>query len=232
MGRTLLSDARSVLLKVSGKIVNPDNPDMIYGYARVVRELVENGLRVAVVVGGGKYARKYVECAKSLGLSNGVADELGIEVSRVNALLLAYALGELCYRPVPRSIEEVERAWCSGKVVVMGGLQPGQSTAGTAAVVAELLGIKRILYATDVDGVYDRDPKKYPEAKKLDIVKVSELTRLLNQRFEAGGYELLDPIAIRVVRRARIEVVVFNGLDPTNVFRALRKEIGTRVIPE
>ncbi len=223
---------KSVVLKVSGKIINPDNPQLVSGYARVIKRLVDEGNRFVIVVGGGSYARKYVECARSLGLGEGVADSLGIEVSRVNALLLSYALGDYAYRPIPRSIEDVEEAWSSGKVVVLGGLQPGQSTSGTAAVVAEVLGIKLMLYATDVDGIYDRDPKRYPNAKRLDVVRISDLPKVLEQGFEAGRYELLDPVAMGVLKRAGIEVVVFNGFDPENVEKALRGAIGTRVVPE
>jgi len=219
-----------VLLKVSGKIINPDNPELVKRYADVVRKLVDEGMRIAIVVGGGPYARRYIECVRSLGVSESMADVVGIEVSRLNALLFACALGDVAYRPIPRSLDDVERAWSSGRVVVMGGLQPGQSTAGTAAVVAELLGIKLILYASDVDGVYDRDPRIHRDARKLDIVTVDELRSVLRQRYEAGGYELLDPVALGIVKRAGIEVIVFNGMDPDNVFRALRREIGTRIV--
>ncbi len=221
----------SVLLKVSGKIISPSNPGLVRRYAEVIKRLVDGGTRVAVVVGGGEVARRYVECAKALGLSDGAADSLGIEVSRLNALLLSLALGDYGYRPIPRSVEDVERAWSSGRVVVVGGLQPGQSTSGTAAVIAELLGIKLILYATNVDGIYDKDPRRHPDAKKLSVVRVSELHRFLEQGFEAGRYELLDPVALGIVRRSRIEVVVFNGFDPENVERAVRKEVGTLVVP-
>jgi uridylate kinase len=157
---------------------------------------------------------------------------VGIEVARVNALLFAYAIGERAYVPIPRSIEEVERAWSTGKVVVAGGLQPGQSTAAVAAIVAETLGIRRILYATDVDGVYDKDPKMFSNAKKFERISVDELARVLSQRFEAGGYQLLDPIAMQVVKRSCIDVVIFNGFHVENVEKAAKGEaIGTLVVP-
>jgi uridylate kinase len=221
-----------VLLKISGKIINPENAELIGRYALVVSKLVDEGYRVAVVVGGGPYARSYIKCARALGLSNAQADMVGIEVSRVNALLLAYALGERAYVPIPRNIEEVEEAWSTRKVVVVGGLQPGQSTAAVAAIVAETLGIKRILYATDVEGVYDRDPRKFPNVKKLDSIAVDELAKVLSQKFEAGGYELLDPLAMQVVKRSCIEVIVFNGYNIENVMKAARGEaVGTLIVP-
>lgn len=220
-----------VLIKISGKIINPDNPELIKGYAGVIRELMSRGYSIVVVVGGGTYARRYVECARIMGLTEAKADMIGIEISRVNALLLAYMLGDDAYTPIPRSVEEIEKAWSSGKVVVLGGLQPGQSTAGTAAVVAELLGIRLILYATDVDGIYDRDPKRFPEAKKFDRITIDELVKVMSQRYEAGGYELLDPVAIGIIKRSGIEIVVFNGFKPENVIKALDKSIGTVIVP-
>jgi len=223
--------SKSIVLKISGKIVNPSNPQLIEKYSNIIRNLVDSGYRIAVVVGGGAPARDYISCARSLGLSEAQADVIGIEVSRINALLLAYALGNYAYTPIPRSIDDLEKAWNSGKVVVLGGLQPGQSTAGTAAVVAEILNIRRILYATDIDGVYDKDPKIYRDARKLDRVTVEELEKVLRQRYEAGGYELLDPIALRIIKRSCIEVTIFNGMEPENIFNALKNEIGTLVVP-
>lgn len=217
------------MLKISGKIINPDKPDAVKGYAEVIKNIISRGYRVAVVVGGGPYARSYILCSKGIGLNQAQSDMLGIEVSRLNALLLAYTIGREVYLPIPRGIEEVEKAWSIGKAIVLGGLQPGQSTAAVAAIVAEILGIRRILYATDVEGIYDRDPKMYRDAKKLDIVLVDELPKILSQKFEAGGYELLDPLAISIIRRSCIDVIVFNGTNPDNVYRALEGVIGTKV---
>jgi uridylate kinase len=211
--------SEKIVIKISGKIINPDKPDIIKRYAEVVRDIASRGYRVVVVVGGGSYARGYIVCAKSIGLTQAQSDMLGIEISRVNSLLLAY------------TIEDVERAWSINKIVVVGGLQPGQSTATVAAIIAEVLGIKRILYATDVEGIYDRDPKIYKDAKKLDIIPADELPKILNQGFEAGRYELLDPLAISIVKRSCIEVTVFNGLDPYNIYRALEGAIGTKIKP-
>ena len=223
--------SEKIVIKISGKIINPDKPDIIRRYAEAIRGIVSKGYRVVVVVGGGSYARNYIMCAKSIGLTQAQSDMLGIEISRANSLLLAYAIGNDVYLPIPRNIEDVERARSINKVVVVGGLQPGQSTAAVAAIIAEVLGIKKMLYATDVEGIYDRDPKVYKDAKKLDMISVDELPKILNQRFEAGRYELLDPLAISIVKRSCIEVTVFNGLDPYNIYRALEEAIGTKIKP-
>ncbi len=229
-----MSTEKMFVLKVSGKIINEENVELVKGYASTIRQLASEGYRIVVVVGGGPTARKYISCARTLGLNEAQCDIIGIEVSRLNALLLASAIGlDIAYTPIPRSIDDVARAWHSGRIVVMGGLQPGQSTAGTAAVVAEFLGVKLMLYATDVDGIYDKDPKRFRDAKLLRYVSVDDLEKILmsSQTYSAGGYQLLDPIALRIVRRSRIRVIVFNGMDPSNIVKALRGEIGSTVIP-
>lgn len=223
--------SKKILVKISGKIVNPDNPQLIKSYANIIVDLYRQSYRVAVVVGGGKYARSYISSAKALGLNDAQADMIGIEIARVNALLLALAIGDDAYTPIPRNIDNVLTAWNTGKIIIAGGLQPGQSTSAVSAVIAESLGIKTILYATDVDGVYDKDPKKYSNAKKLDIVTVEQLKEIVSQRFEAGGYELLDPLALQIVKRSCIDVIVFNGMDPLNVYKAVNNSTGTKIKP-
>jgi len=223
--------SKKILVKISGKIVNPDNPQLIKSYANIIVDLYRQSYRVAVVVGGGKYARSYISSAKALGLNDAQADMIGIEIARVNALLLALAIGDDAYTPIPRNIDNVLTAWNTGKIIIVGGLQPGQSTSAVSAVIAESLGIKTILYATDVDGVYDKDPKKYSNAKKLDIVTVEQLKEIVSQRFEAGGYELLDPLALQIVKRSCIDVIVFNGMDPLNVYKAVNNSTGTKIKP-
>lgn len=223
--------AKKILIKISGKIANPDNPQLVKEYANIILDLYRRDYRLAVVVGGGRYARNYIASAKALGLNDGQADMVGIEIARVNALLLALAIGDNAYTPIPRNIDDIQTAWSTGKIIVIGGLQPGQSTAAVAAVVAESLGIKTILYATDIDGVYDKDPKKYSDAKKLDVVTIDQLKDIISQRFEAGGYELLDPIAIQIIKRSCIEVTVFNGTNAQNIYKALEQQIGTKIKP-
>ncbi len=220
---------KKLVLKISGKIIDPREPKRIAGYSDVIKKLVEDGYRIVVVVGGGPYARDYISCARGLGLTEAQADVIGIEIARINALLLAYALGDYGYIPIPRDVDDVYRAWNTNKVVVVGGLQPGQSTAAVAMVIAESLGIRRVLYATNVDGIYDRDPNMFRNARKFDRISIDDVQKYISQRYEAGGYELLDPLAIGIARRSCIEITVFNGLQPENVFRALTNEVGTLI---
>jgi uridylate kinase len=221
-----------LVLKISGKLVNPEEPEYISKLAGVVKSLVSEGHRVAVVVGGGSIARKYIDACRSLGGSEGICDLVGIDASRLNALLLIIALGDVAYRRVIRNIDELLDAWGTGLVVAAGGFQPGQSTVAVSAIIAETISADLLVYATIVSGIYDKDPAIDPSAKLLKRVSVSELRKILvRQNISAGRYELIDPIALSIIERSRIKVTVIDGRDPTTILKAVRGEdVGTLVI--
>ncbi|HDD25934.1 MAG TPA: UMP kinase [Acidilobales archaeon] len=223
-----------VVIKVTGKLFNPENREKLKGFIHVLKKLINDGHKLVVVTGGGSVARSYIRLAKEFNAPNSWRDLLGIEASRLNALLIASALGDYVYSPIPRSVDEFLMAWSSGKVVVLGGLQPGQSTNAVAAVAAELINADILINATTVDGVYDKDPNKYSDAKLLPRVTPLELKKILNrQKIEAGKYELLDPISIAIIERNRTKTVIVNGLKPSNIIEVIEgKKIGTEIVFE
>ena len=223
---------RTVVVKISGKHINPYRSAVVAAYAETLRRLHEEGYRLAVVVGGGRVARDYIAAAGLVGVNRSLRDALGIEAARLNARLLAYALHPLAYPEPPRSIWEALEAAASGKVVVAGGFQPGQSTAGVAALLAEALEAELLVLATTVPGVYTADPRREPGAKLIPRLSYEELRRVLQQSVEPGHYELLDPLALSIVERSAIPVRIVDGNDPANVARAVHGEdVGSLVTP-
>ncbi len=220
-----------VVLKLTGKVFEPGNERVLLEITEILKEKASTD-RLVVITGGGKTARKYVELGKELGVSNAWLDLLGMEASRLNALLLAASLSELAYTPIPRSVDEVLQGLSTGKVVVLGGLQPGQSTNAVSAMIAELVKADLLINATNVDGVYDKDPSKYPDAKPLKEVSIQQLAEMLrSQDFRPGHYELLDAVALRVIARSKIRLVFVNAFKPETIRLAweLRQEAGTWV---
>ena len=124
-------------------------------------------------------------------------------------------------------------AWSTGKVVVLGGLQPGQSTNAVAATVADMVGADLLINATNVDGVYDKDPKTHPDARLLKTVTIEELERILaEQTSKPGRYELLDKVALNIIRRSKIKTVFINAFKIDQVKAALskREDVGTQIV--
>jgi uridylate kinase len=114
----------------------------------------------------------------------------------------------------------------------MGGLTPGHSTNAVAAIAAETVKADLFVNATDVDGVYTGDPGKDSEAKKLDEVTVQRLHEILSKTdISAGAYDLMDPLALRIIQRSKISTVILDGRTSHNIVRALENErVGTRVV--
>ncbi|MBD3405412.1 MAG: UMP kinase [Candidatus Lokiarchaeota archaeon] len=223
-----------LVLKLGGSLLyNKDNQIIITRikeYAKVIAQLAIDGHDIAIVVGGGKPARAFISAARELGASEAQCDWLGIKTSRLNAELLCASLQRHAYPKIVESLDELEIAAYSNHIVLMGGLTPGQSTNAVAALAAEITHADLLLNATNVDGVYDKDPND-PGAIKLDDVSIENLEIILSGGgTRAGEYRLFDPVAIRVVKRSKIGTVIFNGLNPSNISKIVAGEkIGTMI---
>jgi uridylate kinase len=225
--RAVLKLGGSLLYEEGGSII----VDRVKNYAAVIKSLVDEGHSFVVVVGGGKPARAFIDAARSLGASEAQCDWLGIKLARHNAELLCAALGRIAYPIIVETLDELEVAVNLGRVVLMGGLIPAQSTNAVAAVAAETVRADMLFNATNVDGVYDRDPKK-SGATKLSSVTINQLKKILEGAgTKAGEYKLFDPVAIRVVERSKIPTIIFDGSDPQNFLRVVHGEkIGSRIV--
>ncbi|MCH8975953.1 MAG: UMP kinase, partial [Thaumarchaeota archaeon] len=169
---------KRIVIKLSGRIFSVDNVKILKDYARFLVKISKT-CQPVVVTGGGNIARHYINHARSSGADESSLDELGIEVSRLNAKLLIYALKHKAYPHPPTTLQEIRHAVDSGLIVIVGGLHPGHSTNGTAALIAEKVEATQFLNATDVDGVYDLDPNKYKKAKKFRRIELKTLRNML-----------------------------------------------------
>jgi uridylate kinase len=225
------SRKKRIVIKLSGSIFNQDtNHDSIKDYAKMLID-ISNNVQPIVIAGGGKIARHYIDLARSLGSDEANLDIIGIEVSRLNAKLLIAALGDQAYSQVPKNLEEVAIAVASGKIVIAGGLHPGQSTNATSALIAETSKASGFVNSTDVDGIYDSDPNVNPNARLFKEITVNECMEILRaERTVAGTYDLMDMIALKVIERSKIPTRVIRS-DVGNIRDAIDgKDIGTKII--
>ena len=197
---------REFTLKISGRLF--DDEDLLPKYVDLIREFWGSGYRMTIVAGGGSLARRYIELGRRMNVNESLLDMLGISASRLNAQLLAAALSDIAYLPIPTNLDEVFRAWSTGRLVVTGVFQPGQSTATVALLNSEFLGIKRLIDCANIDAVYTSDPRTDPNAKRLDKVSINELMAMLRSRTIAGTYDLLDPWALSIAQRSSITIYV------------------------
>lgn len=227
-----VSKQRKILvMKLSGSVFNfKTSSKSLKEYAQVLLD-IQARVQPVVVSGGGIIARHYANLARSLGADESSLDEMGIEISRLNAKLLSAALGDSVYPVIPSNLEEISVACQSGKIIVSGGLHPGQSTNATAALICEKIKADRFLNATDVDGIYDSDPNKNHRAKMFKEITVKKCLDLLNtESTQAGNYDLMDIVALKVIERSKIPTWVIKS-DP-KIIRSLvlkNSKTGTRI---
>jgi len=202
---------KRIVIKLSGSLFGLEDTKKIKQFAEFFVR-ISKMCQPIIIAGGGTIARHYILHARSSGADESTLDELGIEVSRLNAKLLIYALQDKAYPHPPINLKEVAHATDSGLIVVTGGLHPGQSTNATAALIAEKVRASVFLNATDVDGVYDSDPNKNKNAKKFKKIPIKKLrSMLVHQDSLAGSYDLMDIVALKVIERSKIKTRVIKA---------------------
>lgn len=219
-----------VVVRVGGSVVgSPLNAPLIGRYVDLLKELKLQGHEVVAVVGGGSLARDFISVAADLGLEETRRDWAAIHVSRLFAQLFVLGLGEAGCGRVPVSLDEAEACLETGKVVVLGGLRPGMTTDAVAAMIGERVEADLLVKGSNVDGIYTKDPKKFPDAIKLDKLKFDDLGGLFEaSEHRAGINQIIDPEAIKVLQRCRLKTIVVNGYVAENVLAAVNGEhVGT-----
>ena len=219
-----------LVVRIGGSVVaSPVNTDLMGKYADLIVAISKQGHEVAVVLGGGVLAREFIGIARNLGLDMVAQDEIAISCSRLFAQLFLKKLGELGCSKVAVTLDEAAECLSEGKIVVMGGLKPGITTDTVAALVAERVNAELLVKGTDQDGVYDKDPRKHPDAVKLDRLSIDDLSKVFEESVhKAGIHQIIDPEAIKVLKRKRLKLVVVNGFKPENILAALKGEnVGT-----
>ncbi|MDK2948332.1 MAG: uridylate kinase [Methanolobus sp.] len=216
-----------IVLSVGGSILAKElNPDSFKGYAEALKELAKEH-ELIIVTGGGVAARDYINVARSTGANEVECDYIGIDITRLNAKLLISALGDAAYPEPPKDYKEAQDKLSSGKILVMGGVIPGQTTDAVAAILTEYLGANLLVIATAVDGVYSADPRKDPDAVKYETMTAKELvSTVMTTEMKAGSKSPVDPLAAKIIERCNIETIVMDGSNPQDVLKVIRDESG------
>jgi uridylate kinase len=219
-----------LVIRIGGSVVaSPVNTELMSKYVDIIKTIKQQGHDVVVVLGGGALAREFIGLAKNLSLDITAQDEIAISCSRLFAQLFLKKIGEAACSKVATTVDEAAECLGRGKIVVMGGLKPGITTDAVATLVAERINAELLVKGTDQNGVYDKDPRKHTDAVKLDQLSVEDLAKIFeHNEHKAGIHQIIDPEAIKVLKRHRLKLVVVNGFEPENILAAIKGEnVGT-----
>jgi len=219
-----------LVYSLGGSILAGRDAESLQEYAQALRQLAAEH-QVYVVVGGGRIAREYIEKARALGASEIFCDLIGIGATKLNSALLIAALGQAAPQEIPDSYAQAARLASPGRVVVMGGVAPGQTTDAVAALLAEYVHADRLIIATSVDGVYTADPEKDPRAERIANMTQGELSRMAARtEMKAGSRSPVDPLAAKIIERSCIPTSIVLGSKIENLKKgALGGHSGTEI---
>ena len=219
-----------IVVRVGGSVVgSPLNASMINCYVTLLKDWKNQGHDVVAVVGGGSLAREFIKVAAYLGLEEEQRDWAAIHVSRLFAQLFVLGLGDAGCGTVPTSVDEAEACLKQGKIVVMGGLRPGMTTDTVAALIGERIKADLLVKGSNVDGIYTKDPRKYPDAQKLDKLRFEDLSNLFDEKqHKAGINQIIDPEAVKILTKNRLKTIVVDGYDTGYLVYAVQgRKVGT-----
>ena len=225
-----------VVISIGGSVLAPQlDPQRVERHAAVIESLATERCELGVVVGGGGVARDYIRAARDLGANEVQLDQLGIDVTRINARLLIAALGPRVDPKPAHTYEDAGDSIRRGDVSVMGGVSPGQTTDAVAAALAEYVNADLLIYATSVDGVYSTDPNKESTAEKYESLSASELVDVIGDiEMNAGASAPVDLLAAKLIERSKMRTIVLDGTDPDRIEAAALRGVhsGTDIVPE
>jgi uridylate kinase len=225
-------DRPRIVIKLSGSLFNFEtSAKTLDGYTQLIRK-INDLYQPIIITGGGKVARFYIDMSRRLGLDEAGLDLMGIQVSHLNAKLLIAGLGDSCFPLTPKDLNEISTSVMTGKIIVTGGLYPGQSTNATSALIAERVKAERFFNATDVEGIFESDPRIDSQAKLFDSISVKDCINMLKDGDSmAGTYDLMDLISLKVIERSKLPTVVFK-LSIENIQKVIleNQKIGTQIV--
>jgi uridylate kinase len=219
-----------VSLVLGGSILAP--PDLQPAFLESVAEHLRDwskGRQLLVVVGGGSPARRHIEAARAAGVAEDLLDRIGIQATRLNAQMLACVLrkkGANVNLEIPHSTAQAIRMAEQHDLVVMGGTVPGHSTDYVAVELAVEGRCVRFVNATNVDGVYTRDPNKHKDAAFKPKLTFEELLGIIEERewSTAGAAGVVDGPSTVLIATNAVPTCIANGRDLANLGKAIRGE--------
>lgn len=218
-----------VVLSLGGSLIVPDSYDaeFLKSFKQLIESYVKKGYKFVIICGGGSIARKLQKAASGVSkISNEDLDWLGIYATRLNALLLRYIFGNKTQDPIIANPNN--KVVFKKNIIIAAGWIPGWSTDYDAVLLAKNFGVKEVINMSNVDYVYDMDPRKFSNARKIESIKWNDYIKMTGKKWKAGMSVPFDPIAAKEAKKSGIKVNLI-GKDLSNLSNLLegRKFKGT-----
>lgn len=222
-----------IIISIGGSLIVPEEVDTIFlkKLHSLLVSYMKKGQRFVVIAGGGKTCRKYQEAAKKVvRVSKNDLDWIGIHTTRLNAHLLRTIFYPWAHAEVVKN--PYRTAHFKEPMLVTCGWKPGCSTDYDAVLFAKNHGGTVVINLSNIDYVYDKDPRTHKEAQAIKNISWKEFRKILPKKWDPGLNAPFDPIAAKEAEKLGLSVVVMNGKKLENLknFLAGKPFVGTIIM--
>ena len=211
-----LKENNLFVISLGGSLVSPKtgfDPVFLKAFKALISAFIEEGKRFIIVTGGGNTARQYQAIAKEVGkLEPDDVDWIGIHATRLNAHLMRTIFRDLAYKVVVKDPTK-KINWKGSKILIGAGWKPGWSTDYVSVKLAEAYGAKTVINMSNIDYVYDKDPRNDASAKKLENISWKDFRKIVGDKWIPGANLPFDPIASKEAEKLKLKVKFVKGTD-------------------
>lgn len=214
---------KTIIISLGGSLIVPNQIDIDFlkRFRGLILQFAKNN-RIAIICGGGKTCRIYQDAAKEIAsISDEDLDWIGIKATRINAELVRSILGKDASNEVINDPEDKNIRNIKNKIIIGAGYLPGHSSDMDAVLLAKNIGADEIINMTNIDYVYDKDPRKFKDAKQLKNISWKEFIKIIGDKWIPGKNTPFDPVAAKEAMKLKIKVIILNGNDLENFRRCL-----------
>lgn len=219
---------KTIVVSLGGSLIVPGEIDwkFVKQFKKVIEQGIRKNYRFIIITGGGKTARKYIEAGAKIGnIDTEDKDWIGIHATRMNAHFMRTIFKKYAHPTInknPYDLESFLKARES--VLIASGYRPGNSTDYIAILLAKHFDVKKVANLSNIDFVYDKDPKKYRDAKKIKEISWPEFQKIVGDKWDPGANVPFDPVASKLAAKEGIEVAILNGKKLKNFQKYLDGE--------
>jgi uridylate kinase len=223
-------EKKSVVMSLGGSIINPGaiNTAFLKSFKEMIENFALQGNTVIIVCGGGYPARQYQQAASEFDVSDENKDWIGIAATKINASLVKSIFGENAYEDIITN--PTKKIKTAKRILVASGWEPGFSSDMDAIILAKQFKAEKILNISNIDYVYDKDPKKFPDAKRMEKIMWDDYIKMIGTKWIPGMNSPFDPIASQEARKNKMKVMILNS-NVENIRKCILDEnfTGTRI---
>lgn len=224
-----MAKKQTVVISLGGSTIVPNEIDVEFlkEFSGLIFNFVKNGGRAVIVAGGGFTNRKYNEAVQKIVKASDLdLDWLGIAATKLNAELLRIIFGRAAYPKVV--INPTEKIKTSKKIIIGAGWMPGCSSDNDAILWAKNLGAKTVINLTNIDYIYDKDPREFKDAKPFKNLSWKEYKKIVGGKWIPRMHAPFDPVASRLAEKLGIKVIIMKaGLENFKNFLENKEIIGS-----